>query len=72
MMIVCKAHYDGKVIVPDEPLSLAPNQKLNITIEPTDANPPPADRVPGRLRDALIDISPDFNEPLPDDFWTQR
>ncbi len=32
-MVALKAHYDGKVIVPDEPLSLAPNQPLRITIE---------------------------------------
>lgn len=33
-MIALKAHFDGKVLVPDEPLALAPNQKVRITIEP--------------------------------------
>jgi hypothetical protein len=33
-MVTLNAHFDGKTIVPDEPLSLAPNQKLRITIEP--------------------------------------
>jgi hypothetical protein len=28
------AHFDGKVIVPDEPLDLPPNQALRIQIEP--------------------------------------
>jgi hypothetical protein len=37
-MVKLNAHYDGKVIVPDEPLSLAPNQRLRISIEPIDAN----------------------------------
>jgi hypothetical protein len=27
------AHFDGKVIVPDEPLNLAPNQALIVQIE---------------------------------------
>lgn len=33
-MVKLNAHFDGKVIVPDEPLSLPPNQKLRISIEP--------------------------------------
>jgi hypothetical protein len=28
------AHFDGKVIVPDEPLNLRPNQALIVQIEP--------------------------------------
>jgi hypothetical protein len=36
-MIALNAHYDGKVIVPDEPLSLKPDQKLRISIETIDA-----------------------------------
>lgn len=30
------AHFDGKVIVPDEPLDLPPNQALIVQIEPLD------------------------------------
>lgn len=28
------AHFDGKVIIPDEPLDLAPNQALILQIQP--------------------------------------
>lgn len=28
------AHFDGRVIIPDEPLNLAPNQALIVRIEP--------------------------------------
>ena len=28
------AHFDGRVIIPDEPLDLAPNQALRVQIEP--------------------------------------
>jgi hypothetical protein len=27
-MVALNAHFDGKVIVPDEPLALEPNQKV--------------------------------------------
>lgn len=33
-MVTLNAHYDGKVIVPDEPLNLPANQKLRISVEP--------------------------------------
>ena len=33
-MKTINAHFDGKVIIPDEPLDLKPNQKLRISIEP--------------------------------------
>lgn len=33
-MVTLNAHFDGKVIVPDEPLALEPNQKLRISVEP--------------------------------------
>jgi hypothetical protein len=38
-MVVLKAHFDGKVIVPDEPVSFAPNQQLRVIAEPVDAPP---------------------------------
>ena len=34
MMIVLRAHYDGKVLVPDEPLDLPVNQSVRIEVEP--------------------------------------
>jgi hypothetical protein len=40
MTIAVNAHYDGKVIVPDEPLNLPPNQKLRIQVEPIDGQAP--------------------------------
>jgi hypothetical protein len=33
-MTTVNAHFDGKVIVPDEPLDLPPNQPLIVRIEP--------------------------------------
>lgn len=35
------AHFDGKVIVPDEPLDLLPNQALILQIQPVSGQPPP-------------------------------
>jgi hypothetical protein len=35
-MTTANAHFDGKVIVPDEPLDLPPNQPLIVSIEPVD------------------------------------
>ena len=32
-MVAIKGHFDGKVIVPDEPLDLPRNQKLIIHVE---------------------------------------
>ena len=33
-MIAINAHYDGRVIIPDEPVDLPPNQPLTVRIEP--------------------------------------
>lgn len=33
-MVAFKAHYDGKVIVPDEPVKLATNQRLIVHVQP--------------------------------------
>ena len=38
MGIAINAHYDGKVIVPDEPLDLPPNQALVVRIESINGN----------------------------------
>jgi hypothetical protein len=38
-MTTVNAHFDGKVIVPDEPLSLPPNQALIVSIEPVAEKP---------------------------------
>jgi hypothetical protein len=36
LMIALKAHYDGKVLVPDEPLDLPANQRVHILLMETD------------------------------------
>lgn len=33
-MVTVNAHFDGKVIIPDEPLDFAPNQSLIVQIRP--------------------------------------
>jgi hypothetical protein len=35
-IVTVSAHFDGKVIVPDEPLDLPPNQALILQIQPVD------------------------------------
>ncbi len=70
-MVKLNAHFDGKVIVPDEPLALKPNQKLRISIEPIESAPsaPIGKRVFGQQKGVVLHIAPDFNDPLGDDFW---
>jgi hypothetical protein len=41
-MIAINAHYDGRVIVPDEPVDLPPNQALIVRIEAKNVDAPPA------------------------------
>lgn len=33
-MVAFKGHFDGKVIVPDEPVNLRPNEQLLIQVQP--------------------------------------
>jgi len=42
-MIAINAHYDGKVIVPDEPVDLTPNQPLIVRIELIGASETPTE-----------------------------
>ena len=37
-MIAINAHYDGRVIIPDEPINLPPNQALVVRIETKDVD----------------------------------
>jgi hypothetical protein len=67
-MIALKAHFDGKVLVPDEPLALAPNQQVRITIEPIASTPAAAIEL-GKQPGALTDFAPDWEAPLPDEVW---
>jgi hypothetical protein len=39
-MTTVNAHFDGGLIVPDEPLDLPPNQPLMVRIEPWAGNSP--------------------------------
>jgi hypothetical protein len=48
-MVTFNAHFDGKVIVPDEPVSLTPNQKLRIRIEVVDANVGDTAKTPAKV-----------------------
>jgi hypothetical protein len=71
-MVKLNAHFDGKVLVPDEPLALKPNQRVRIQVEPIeqdDALPSKPKRQLGLQRGAVLDIAPDFNAELGDDFW---
>lgn len=70
-MVKLNAHFDGKVIVPDEPLALKPNQRVRIQVEPIDQPTPPSEskRRLGLQRGAVVYIAPDFDAELVDDFW---
>jgi len=74
-MIAVNAHYDGKVIVPDEPLDLPANQKLRIQVEPIGSPAPTDQTLPkpklqlGLQRGVVTYLAPDWDEPLPDDIW---
>jgi hypothetical protein len=50
-VVTLSAHFDGKVIVPDEPVGLAAGARLRVTLEPMD---PPAVPVPGKLELPLL------------------
>ncbi|HVT87733.1 MAG TPA: hypothetical protein VHD56_02690 [Tepidisphaeraceae bacterium] len=66
-MIALKAHYDGKVLVPDEPLDLPANQKVRLSIEPIE--PAPAKIELGKQPGSITNFAPDWESPLPDDIW---
>jgi hypothetical protein len=71
-MVEFNAHFDGKVIVPDEPLALTPNQRLRIHVEPIGqptAQPEPKRRL-GLQRGAVVFIAGDFDAELGDEFWS--
>jgi len=42
-MPTIKAHFDGKVIVPDQPVELVQGQPLVVHFEPAPQNGPPSD-----------------------------
>ena len=75
-MVTLNAHYDGKTIVPDEPVTLAPNQKLRVTIEtiesPVGVTPSKPKRMLGSQPDLVIYAAPDWADPLPDSDWAHN
>ena len=72
-MVRLNAHFDGKVIVPDEPLALKPNQRVRIQVEPIEAEPAGTMDKPrrefGQQKGVVLHVAPDFDEHLGDDFW---
>jgi hypothetical protein len=71
-MIALNAHFDGKVLIPDEPLALKPNQKVRIELEPIESSiptEPKPKRVLGQQPGAVTFLAPDWDAPLPDDIW---
>lgn len=71
-MVELNAHFDGKVIVPDEPLALMPNQRLRIHVEPIGQPPSQSEskRRLGLQRGSVVYIADDFDAELGDDFWS--
>jgi hypothetical protein len=62
-MVTVSAHFDGKVIVPDEPLDLPPCQALIVQIERVGGEvPPPEESALTWLADNAVD-----SEALPTD-----
>lgn len=70
-MIALNAHFDGRVLIPDEPLALKPNQKVRIELEPIESAPA---KLQGKR--AFVTqpgtfpyVAPEFEAYLGDDFW---
>jgi hypothetical protein len=60
------AHFDGKVIVPDEPVQLPIGQPLRVVIEVQPATDRPRRQL-GTMKGTVEYMAPDFDAPL-DDF----
>jgi hypothetical protein len=65
-MTAIKAHFDGKVLVPEEPLHLPVNEPLNVYVEPSAADAAPLQEVARALSEL-----PD-NQNTPADLATQH
>jgi hypothetical protein len=50
MSITIQAHFDGRVIVPDEPVDLPVNQPLELELKTLQRVEPPKDVIEERLR----------------------
>ena len=60
------AHFDGKVIVPDEPVHLPVGKRLRIVVEVEPSADAPR-RLLGTMKGTVEYMAPDFDAPL-DDF----
>lgn len=70
-MIALNAHFDGKVLIPDEPLALPANQKVRIELEPIDSAPAKSEgkRVFVNQPGTIVYVAPDFDAHLGDELW---
>ena len=63
-MIALNARFDGRVLIPDEPLALTPNQKVRIELEPIESAPAETSgkpkRVFGQQKGVVLYIAPEF------------
>jgi hypothetical protein len=63
-MIALNARFDGRVLIPDEPLALTPNQKVRIELEPIESAPAETGgkpkRVFGQQKGVVLYIAPEF------------
>jgi hypothetical protein len=53
-MVSIRAHFDGKVFVPDEPVDMPPNTPVRLVLAPQTGEPPLADLA--RLAESLPDV----------------
>jgi hypothetical protein len=58
-MISIHAHFDGKVIVPDEPLDLPSGEALIVRVEPVSGMPGPAEDSPASSLGWLLENASD-------------
>jgi hypothetical protein len=63
-MVAITGHFDGKVIVPDEPIDLPRGQRLLVHIEP--APKAQSETIQPGSAKGQIEISDDFEAPLAD------
>jgi hypothetical protein len=61
------AHFDGKAIIPDEPLDMPPNQALIVQIERVSPREPAEESALAWLADNAVE-----NDPLPTDLADQH
>jgi hypothetical protein len=64
MTVNLRAHFDGRVIVPDEPVDLPDNQPLAVQVSMPAKNAP---RKAGWAKDILPELPESFFDPLPND-----